>query len=576
MSAEIFDVFAPTGKKRTTSRGISERRRSKTVGFVWDFVQRGDEMWEALKPALLEAEPSLRLIDHDAFGNVHGHDEAAVVSALPERLREAGVDLAVVGMGACGSCTPAVVRATVVAEQAGVPAVAMVASGFVRQARAVARGLGMPGMAIVEYPGVPVADSVEVLGEKVRSQMLPQVLEHVRAELSQDGTSTGARAEAADAEDAAVDRVVFSGSLGEVQEEFIRRQWSDGLPVVPPTRERVERFLAFADRDPGEVLGVLVPEHREVTVWNVAVTGVMAGCRPEYMPILVAAAEAVADPGFGLEHAGSTPGWEPIVVVAGPLADELAFNSRTGVLRVGPQANTSVGRFLRLLLRNIAGLRPGELDKGSIGLGFNVAVAENASAVTELGWAPYQVDRGFAADDTVVTVQSVVAVSMPLYCAGSTAAERLDALTYGVDRAIDVWCTWGIWFHHLHPLIIMSPDIARTLAANGVSKDDVRRHLFEQLRIPAQRLERYSAHAAGSARRLTDLVADGTADPVYAESDDPDRLVPMLQRAEWTDILLAGDPDRSQAKVLVNSHEQGVPISRRAVPVAGWQSRTVS
>ena len=191
--------------------------------------------------------------------------------------------------------------------------------------------------------------------------------------------------------------IVFRGTLHEVQEYFHQNLWSDGLPIIPPTLEDVEAFLKFTDRPPGEVLGICLPEYREATIWNIAVNGVMAGCRPEYMPLLIATVEAITDPFFHLEDGGATPGWEPLIIVNGPIVKDLDFNSGSGVMSVGRQANTSIGRFLRLYMRNVAGQRipPGDTDKARIGYTFNVAMAENEDAVNEIGWALFSADRGF-------------------------------------------------------------------------------------------------------------------------------------------------------------------------------------
>jgi hypothetical protein len=191
------------------------------------------------------------------------------------------------------------------------------------------------------------------LRQKVKDVLLPRVI----AGLTQPCESAGltpAPAPAADAGTAPRD-IVFTGTLDEVQEHFYERRWSDGLPIIPPTLDRVERFLRFTEREPDEVLGVTPPANRQATVWNVAVNGVMAGCRPEYMPILLAVVEAIVDPAYKVEDAGSTPGWESLIVLSGPIIKELGFNSGQGVMRVGKQANTSIGRFLRLYLRNLAG-----------------------------------------------------------------------------------------------------------------------------------------------------------------------------------------------------------------------------
>ena len=143
--------------------------------------------------------------------------------------------------------------------------------------------------------------------------------------------------------------VVFSGDLNEVNDYFREQIWSDGLPIVPPTLAEVEAFLSFIDRSPDEVIGILPPTRLPATVWKVAVNGVMAGCRPEYMPVLVAIAEAISVPRFGIENVGSTVGLTPLIILNGPIIKELGFNSGQGVLRPQAQANITVSRFLRLL-----------------------------------------------------------------------------------------------------------------------------------------------------------------------------------------------------------------------------------
>ena len=136
--------------------------------------------------------------------------------------------------------------------------------------------------------------------------------------------------------------IIFEGTLDEVQEHFQEKLWTEGLPIVPPTIDRVESFLRFTDRSPDEVIGPLLPENREATVWNVAVNGVMAGCRPEYMPVLVAIVEAIADPEFRIMDGGSTPR-------VGATGDpERADHQATGVpLRLGQHARWDTGQYKR-------------------------------------------------------------------------------------------------------------------------------------------------------------------------------------------------------------------------------------
>ena len=146
---------------------------------------------------------------------------------------------------------------------------------------------------------------------------------------------------------------------------------------------------------------MLLPDRRRATVWNVAVNGVMAGCRPEYMPILVALVEAMADPRYGVEHSGNTPGAETLIILNGPLIKELGFNYEQGALRDGIQANTTIGRFWRLYLRNVAGFLHHRTDKGTFGNTWRVVLAENEDALRRIGWPTIAEDEGLPAGNAV-------------------------------------------------------------------------------------------------------------------------------------------------------------------------------
>ncbi len=227
-------------------------------------------------------------------------------------------------------------RASEACERAGFPTSSLVCEGFLGQAAATSVGLGMPNLPVAMIPGHPGAQSVEELRANVFSVTAQQVIDNLLTQPDEQALppEPGAR------------DIVFSGTFEDVNAYFYDREWSDGLPIVPPTLEKIEEFLSFTDRDRDQTLGIVLPESRAVTIWSVAVNGVMAGCRPEYMPILVALAEAMADPIYGVEHSGNTPGAETLIVLNGPIIKQLGFNYQQGVLRDGFLPNTSVGPIL--------------------------------------------------------------------------------------------------------------------------------------------------------------------------------------------------------------------------------------
>jgi hypothetical protein len=361
--------------------------------------------------------------------------------------------------------------------------------------------------------------------------------------------------------------VVFRGTLDEVEDHFHRNGWSDGLPVIPPTVDRVKAFLSCTDRPPSEVLGVLAPEKREATVMNVAVNGVMAGCRAEYMPMLLAVIECICDPAFRIEDAGSTPGWEPLVVVSGPLVRALDFNSGTGVMRVGRQANASVGRFVRMYMRNVAGLRtpPGVTDQAGFGANFNMALAENEEAVRHLGWQPYAVDRGFAEHDTVVTVQGLLNTSGPIYTEGDDPQDHLDGFVRGLERA------WTMAFPAYkrsagYQLLAMSPSIAQVFADHGVGKQAITEFLVDHSYTDPAPFERVTE---GLPLTVEGLIATNNSPDLRVPLRDPEKGLRIFLRDEWVGIVVSGNPGRNQSRGYSTNHAQGLPISRRVVPREG-------
>ena len=243
--------------------------------------------------------------------------------------------------------------------------------------------------------------------------------------------------------------------------------------------------------DLDEVLGVMLPDNRAATVWSVAVNGVMAGCRPEYMPVLIAAVEAMADHDYGVEHSGNTPGGDNLIVLNGPIIKELGFNYTQGVMRDGFQANTSVGRFWRLYLRNVAGFLPHKNDKATFGNTWRVVVAENEDVLAKIGWPPNCTEFGFAAGTNALSIGRYTGGNHISSISGSTPEEILPYMADAVVRQY----TWQLMFTvgqgmgTLRPLILLSPIMAETIAAGGWSKQKFKEQLFERARIPARLFE---------------------------------------------------------------------------------------
>jgi hypothetical protein len=527
------------------------------IALVWDHLFKGDEILRAFSDRLSAQFADTEFIDHTHFVGDFG-DVYSGLDTLREQLIQVQADAAVVAVGACGRCTAGVMRAVAAAEEANLPAVAVVSSGFEAMARSVAKIFGDDEPRLAIYPGAIQTDTDETFRGKVREVVLDQV------EQALQRSKRGVAIESVEAEPSPRE-VVFTGSLDAVEEHFRTKGWSDGLPIVPPTPDRVDRFLAATKEEPDRVLGTLPPELREITITNIAVNGVMAGCRPEYMPVLVAVARCVADPRFRVEDLTSTFGLEPLIVVSGPVVEALDFNSGTGAMRLGRQANSSIGRFLRLLLRNVGGLRipPGTSDAGAIGYSFNAVMAEDEPSTRAIGWDPFRVDNGFSPDSSTASVLLVTNHSAPIYTAGESAEEHLETIARILANAIGPWAYTGVVHGGFNPLLLLSPSVARALHEFGVNKRQIRRYLYDQLWIRADVAERY-AHQVG---RTDFSFASSVVDPALRErwvgSEDPARLVPVLIDPDWTSIVVGGNPGRNQSRAYVGNLVAGRPVTHQ-------------
>jgi hypothetical protein len=461
-----------------------------------------------------------------------------------------------------------VLRASAVAEDSGIPSVSLTCEGFLAQAATTASGLGMPTLPVALVPGHVDVQTADELRRNVLAATVDAVV-HGLTVMPENAVET--------AEPGPHD-VVFEGSTEEINRFFYENRWSDGLPIVPPTEARVREFLRFTDRDPDEELGVLLPDRRSATVRTVAVNGVLAGCRPDYMPVLIALVEAMADPRYGVEHSGNTPGSDTLIILNGPVVKELGFNYEQGALRDGFHANTTVGRFWRLYLRNVAGFLPHRTDKATFGNTWRVVLAENEDVLARIGWPSVARDEGAAAGASAVTISRFTGGGVLASVFGDTPERLLPYLADGIARYVgwEVIFTVGMASGAQRPLLVLSPILAETLARAGLRKRDVQQRLYEAARIPAWKFERYIGgwtNFTPGRPTLRELVKAGRAPAVFAESDDPARLVPVVAKPQDIVIAVSGDPLRTNAYVFAHNGILGYPTTKTIALPRAWTER---
>jgi hypothetical protein len=284
--------------------------------------------------------------------------------------------------------------------------------------------------------------------------------------------------------------------------------WSDGLPVVPPTESRVRAMLDAAGLAPDQQVAFIAHRAVPVTAEKVAINAVMAGCRPEYMPVVVAAVGGIGDPRWSYHGPGtSTAGAGVLTIVNGPIGRELGFNSGDNLFGPGWRANLTVGRAVRLVMRNVCGSRPGTLDRGTLGHPgrLSYVIAENEA---ESPWTPLHVERGFRPEQSTVTV---VAAEGPrqFYNQLSSTAEGV-LTTLADDMRIS-----GTAIGQPHYVLVLAGEHMRTIAESGWGKKEIRQFVWERTHNSHAHLKR--------TQRMSGEVQPGDEDrmrPLVASPDD--------------------------------------------------------
>jgi hypothetical protein len=319
-----------------------------------------------------------------------------------------------------------------------------------------------------------------------------------------------------------------------INELYMEKGWGDGLPIVPPTMALVEAMLAYCDRPWNEPVAKIAPRYGEATPVRLATNAVMAGCRPEYFPLLMLAIEAMCEEPFNLYAIqATTHPCAPLVIVNGPIVKELNINGGCNAFGPGWQANATIGRAIRLALLNIGGAIPSMGDMSTMGspAKYSYLVAENEA---ESPWGPLHVAQGLPKEASAVTVigaepphnvndhQSITGLGTLQMIAGTMA-------TTGNNDCYNLTP---------QPLVILGPEHAKTIAEDGYTRADVQKFLFENARVP---LGKFSAENADRRFRITfkDQFANA----------GPDALVPIFQRPEDLLIAVIGGPGKHSAVV---------------------------
>ena len=364
-------------------------------------------------------------------------------------------------------------------ESAGIPTATVVSSEFWALALAESQARGVKDLPLVKVPhpvGTIPLDALRAVAESAVDSIAGKLLR------SHDSIAPGNSISAHDGEGSAAARLSVPRDPADMFNFFCERGWTDGLPVLPPTLAAVQKMVAAGGKKADAVAGVIPPLNGVATIEKVAANAVMAGCLPEYFPLVLAAVRAMTRPGYNLDGLQTTTGnIAPLAIVNGPCRNGLAINYGANVLGQGWRANATIGRAIRFVLTNIGGARPGSFDKSTMGqpAKYTFCFAENEERSP---WQPFHVERGLAHDCNALHMFGASGVYSAVDMASQSARGLLKtfALTMTGGLASGVTSTEVLW--------VICPEHAAIFAQDGFSKEKLRAELFALARVPYEKI----------------------------------------------------------------------------------------
>ena len=569
-TAGTYDVLAPVGLSSVEMIQLAPRLETlegKTIALVGGSFMASVTHVE-LKRLIQENFPTATVYLLSEIGSAGLYPGPRVhkpqVERFQQRLQEYGVDAVISGNGGCGICTPKETGNCIAAEYIGIPSVMIAAPGFDAQAKTTAYNNGVPVLRVAVYPGAFASHTEEELKQNTREFLWPQILEALTTQITDEEYLDNQQLEPTDPQ-----APIFSGTIDEVNEFYNDMMWSDGMPIIPPTLARVQEFMDFTDYRWDRTIAVLSPSYRSTLVWHVAINGVMAGCKPEHMPILIALTKAMTSSEFR-RTLGSTHAWIPYCWANGPVARQLGLDYGQG--QINEAANVAIGRFLNLAMLNMAGYYVKQDRMGTFGYPVSWCLAEDDAASLRVGWNPYHVRQGFDLNESTITAASTLLWGNNMPPATTDGKKIMQLLAWDITERCQLALGSGVQF--TNRTIMMTEEVAARLQQEYGNVDALEDQLILTARRPLY--ERAYAHYyanPGSAidpdhtslqeymdRLEIEEHAEMTPTPEWYACDAEEMLtIPTMEKGA-TAFIVTGDPSRNKIQTMPGGGRSTVAI----------------
>lgn len=559
---DVYAIVSPVGYNAVESITQAARLDSlngKTIALVGGSFMASVTHPE-LKKCILKEYPdcTVYLLSEVGSGGPYSvFGQSRQTREFQKKLQELKVDAVVSGNCGCGLCTTKESGSAIAAEMLGIPTVTIGAANFIAQIHSTGVNRGVPVLRTAEYPGAFSAHTEDQLRQNAREVLFPQIVEGLTKPIEQAEidlyANDGKRP---------YDEIVYYGSLSEVQEFCSVNDWTDGLPILPPTDEAVREYLRYTPYEAGDVLGIYPPAYRECTAYTVAANAVMSGVPKEYMPLCIAFAQCLGD-GNWRRTLASTHGWSPYAWLNGPVARQLGIDCGQGM--ISEEANKALGRFIDLVMLNLGGYYVKENRMGTFGYLTPFTFAEDDAACLRVGWKPYHVTKGYALNDSTLTAASALAWG------NNVTPSTTDAKQIMLLMAWDITEKQQNGLGNTNPqvfrTIFLTEPVAKNLSAAFESKQALEKSLIQFARRPLW-MRTYAHYWAntGSQQDNRRTIQEhykmliGTEAEQAAMTDTPPWLRGIVKEQQimtiaamnkgQTPMLVLGDADRNKFQIL--------------------------
>ncbi|MGD0918940.1 MAG: UGSC family (seleno)protein [Thermodesulfobacteriota bacterium] len=438
-------------------------------------------------------------------------------------------------------------------EELGIPGVLAVARGFEDDANTAADVNGMPLLRLVVIPGYIWGRQPREAKKPLAEAHFDELVEALLRPLSSEEKKPEQKKEGFEPIEIVAES--YEAAVENFNQLFLDNRWGDGLPLIPPTAERVKWMLSGTSRSPDEVIGKVAPGNGIATVEKIAINAVMAGAKPEYLPVIIAALEGLTDENFDVLHMqASTGNFTLAIMVTGPIGKEIKMNSEIGYLGHGWRANNTIGRAVRLCLLNFGHVWPGVSDMANVGRPSPHTFYTFSENEDFSPWGPYHADRGFKSEDSCVTVSTVGGYGGfgVNHLTGRSAQELLNDMVHGISQNRRIFAmfrrgTANPMAHWSKHIFVLYPQAAAELHHLGFTREGLANYIYERTSIPYE--EFGPDEVRGLEERIKGSIEGGM---LFADMIPPDRLsvfqevlkpggkVPVLISPKDIHIVVAG------------------------------------